>query len=102
MTWGSWRLSGHHLIHDNDPDTVTAPPLTLGYDLLDCTSSAEVLDMISHFAHKSWATDEILAGLVRAVDDILQPQHHLCPSGQDRRITPSDIQRMITAARAWL
>ena len=75
--WGPWRLNTATLtieLHHQQRD--------YGVDLDRCRSAAEVLDWIAQVAQKTWASDAILAGLVRAVDDILHPQAHLCPSGQ--------------------
>ncbi len=55
------------------------------YIVLDrCRTSAEVLDWISQVMQKTWATDAILAGLVRALDEVLQLQPNLCSGGVER------------------
>ena len=81
--WGPWKLDKQ------------AARLSIGsptdwpsywIDLKDCTSSAVVLDVICQIAGKQWATDDVLAGLVRALDDILEPQATLCSCGTDKRI----------------
>lgn len=46
-------------------------------------SSAETLDWICQVAGKRWA-DDILARLVRALDDVLRPQARLCSFGRRR------------------
>jgi hypothetical protein len=53
-------------------------------DLDDCDTAAEVLDWIAQISHKPWATDRVLADLVRALDDLLNFQAKLCPSGASR------------------
>jgi hypothetical protein len=50
-------------------------------DLDDCDTAAEVLDWIVQVARKAWATDVILADLVRAFHDLLRPQATLCSMG---------------------
>ena len=50
-------------------------------DLERFTSSARVLDTTMQVAGKGWATNACLAGLVRALDDILHPQSTLCSCG---------------------
>jgi hypothetical protein len=81
--WNGWRLDGLELVYGNDVYPV---------DLEACTSSAGVLDIIIQVAHKTWANDACLAGLVRALDDILQPQARLCSGGADKRITTAKIR----------
>ena len=53
-------------------------------DLERCRTSAEVLDWIIQVSQKTWATDARLAGLVRALDEILNPQATLCSFGKER------------------
>ena len=43
-----------------------------------CSTSAEVLDWIVRVAKESWATDNVLAGFVRAVDATLNLQENFC------------------------
>jgi len=50
----------------------------------DCRTSAEVLDWITQIAAKSWGTDAIVAGLVRALDVVIDPQSRLCSDGEER------------------
>jgi hypothetical protein len=38
--------------------------------------------------------DACLAGLVRAIDDLLQPQAYLCSMGADWRLHGDEIMRM--------
>jgi len=49
----------------------------------DCRTSAEVLDWITQIAAKSWGTDAIVAGLVRALEVLIEPQTHLCSDGEE-------------------
>ena len=53
-------------------------------DLERCRTSAQVLDWIMQVASKIWATDAVIAGLVRALNDVLDPQATLCSFGQER------------------
>lgn len=55
-------------------------------DLDECSTSAEVLDWIAQVAGKIWATDAVVADLVRALDDVLALQENLCGSGQSRKL----------------
>ena len=58
---------------------------------------AVVLITISNFV--DCADDACLAGLVRAIDDLLQPQAYLCSMGADRRLHGDEIMRMTERAR---
>jgi hypothetical protein len=93
--WGPW-----HLDHNT---RVLYVEESNGYryevDLDDCLSSAQVLDWICQIAGKTWADDTTLAGLVRAIDDVLTPQAHLCSSGQDKRITERQVAERVRAHR---
>lgn len=92
--WGPWMLypptlilvlEGHYYV-----------------DLERCLTSAEVLDWLCQIAGKAWADDETLAGLVRAVDDVLDPQRCLCSFGTSKRITRRDVERLVAqAAKRW-
>jgi hypothetical protein len=54
-----------------------------------------VLDTTMQVAGKGWVTNACLAGLVRALDDILHPQSTLCSCGTNKRLTETQI-------RAWV
>jgi hypothetical protein len=62
-------------------------------DLRRCRTSAEVLDWICQVAHKSWATDAVLAGLVRAINHYLDPQATLCGFG--RELGPINVAELL-------
>jgi hypothetical protein len=90
--WGPWTLN--HLIFALEmlerPDR-----FTYCIDLEQCTTSAEVLDWICQVAAKTWADDATLAGLVRALADVLHPQGTLCSSGQSRRLSKARIRQQV-------
>lgn len=89
--WGPWRLS-----KNNACLTLTIEGRWLyEVDLEWCHSSARVLDWICQVKKKTWATDTILANLVRGLDDTLQPQANLCSGGQDKRLTSTQLHRMV-------
>jgi len=46
---------------------------------------------LSSVGGKPWADDACLAGLVRAIDDLLQPQAYLCSMGADRRLQQTGL-----------
>lgn len=80
--WNGWHLDPAvpALVfvdpHDNEIYDVT---------LTTCTTSAEVLDRLAQVAGKNWAgmdMDKVLAGLLRALDDVLHLQSTLCGGGR--------------------
>jgi hypothetical protein len=107
--WAPWRL---------DPEVrVLYPvwPYRYEVDLDRCTSSAEMLDWIIQIAEKEWASSEhggddpahnpdgwtddaILAGLVRALDDVLHPQAYLCSCGTSKRLSRRSIAALVRSA----
>ena len=88
-SWGGWRLYDDHLEYGGRG---------YSFNLSNVTSSAAVLDKIMQIAGKTWATDECLAGLVRALDDIFHPQALLCSCGGDKRITARDARARLDGA----
>jgi hypothetical protein len=90
--WGGWRLSGTCLDYPMDRKYGSG---SYGWDVRRLTSSSQMLDFIMQVDSKNWATDECLAGLVRALHDILNPQATLCSGGVDKRVTEAEIRRRI-------
>jgi hypothetical protein len=92
--WGPWALNHHNFTLEmfDRPDR-----FTYWIDLEQCTTSAEVLDWICQVAGKVWADDATLAGLVRALNDVLRPQGTLCSWGHSRRLTKVQIRRLVLA-----
>lgn len=66
-------------------------------DLERCTTSALVLDQIAQVAGKGWASDKVLARLVRALNDVLKLQANLCGSGRERG--PIDVKALLARTR---
>jgi hypothetical protein len=92
--WGPWSLDRKvRVLYVTEPS---------GYryevDLDRCLSSAEVLDWVCQIAGKTWADDATLAGLVRAIDDVLVPQANLCSSGVDKRMTVRQVTKQVRRA----
>jgi hypothetical protein len=79
--WRGWQYRA-----DNLTLTCHAGGYPYEIDLGTCTSSAEVLDWIMQIAGKTWGSDDVIAGLVRALDGLLYPQANLCSSGQNLTI----------------
>ena len=72
-------------------------------DLDRFLTAGACLDWVAQVARKRWATDAVVAGLVRALDDVLDPQAHLCSGGMNgascsRRLTPADVRRLVREA----
>jgi len=72
-------------------------------DLECCQTSAAVLDWIMQVANKAWATDSVIADLVRALNRIIEPQAKLCSFAGGcsdslalgKRLTPAQLTRWI-------
>ncbi len=71
-----WRLNLDELLLELEDGTYEVA-------LDDCRTSAEVLDWITQIAAKSWYTDAIVAGLVRALEVVIDPQSQLCSDGKE-------------------
>jgi hypothetical protein len=92
--WGPWKLDPDRFVLDRAPDSVNSYPI----DLLSCQDSDEVLDWICQVACQRWADDATLAGLARALNDVLDPQATLCSVGEPKRISENQLRERITAA----
>lgn len=90
--WGGWKLKKNTctLVYDGG----------FGYplDLERFTNPVEVLDMIAQVEQKTWATDACLAGLVRALNDILKLQQNLCGSGVSKTLTQPEVRKLVKAS----
>lgn len=85
MKWGPWRFDAEAF--------ELFGPHSYAIDLERCTDSANVLDWILQIARKDWATDEVLAHLVRALDAIFDLQRTMCADGVDTRIDPYAVEK---------
>jgi len=84
----------------------TDAPYCLNYSVTECYNyylpldelgnSAKTMQWIMHVVEKTWATDAILAGLVRAIGDIFG--HWYC--GSDHCLTPEQISKRARACIA--
>ncbi len=81
--------------------------LTLSYELpheryyvklKECDTSAGMLDWIMQVAGKYWATDEVVASLVRDLNRLLNPQGNLCSCGEERG--PINVREVIMQRHA--
>jgi hypothetical protein len=90
IRWGPWCLDKGSIdlvLRDDEGREM------YWFSLAGLTDSAEVLDCIAQIAMKTWATDVVLASLVRALCDILEPQARLCCSGQHKQVTSTEAQK---------
>ena len=84
--WRGWSydVRGRVLVHGESGYEV---------DLGRCRDSASVLDRVVQVSRKAWATAEGVGGLVRALDDLVGLQAHVCGGGRDHEIDPEAILR---------
>jgi hypothetical protein len=75
--WGPWCLDPTRLVLE----CYEGRRWVYEVDLEQCTTSAQVLDWIAQVAMKTWATDAVIAGLIRALDAVLDLQSNLCGMG---------------------
>lgn len=87
--WGPWRLN----ISTRELIPQQAPFHRIPLD--HCTTSAGVLFWLCQITSKTWADDTTLAQFLRALDDILAPQVHLCPCGEDRALTRRQLRQIV-------
>jgi hypothetical protein len=81
-------------------DNIMIVHIIEGYwiDLERCRTSSQVLDWIMQVAKKSWADDETLASLVRALDYALRPQATLCCLGMERMLSLDELRQLLVTA----
>lgn len=90
--WGGWTLQKSnytlqlHDMHGNWRYEI---------DLERCLSSAQVLDWIMQVSMKQWATPQVVAGLVRALDEVLYPQANLCSGGGSKLLTNARLRELV-------
>lgn len=101
--WAGWR--NWYLDPEEPPALVIRPYSDTNshkyeVDLTDCTDPAEILDLVCQVAGKEWATDQVIAGLVRALDDVLNPQANICPDGDYQEIARGTIRKLVADALA--
>jgi hypothetical protein len=60
-------------------------------DLERCATAAQTLDSIAQVAGKTYATDMVIADLVRALNDMLGLQPNLCPGGRAKKINVKQV-----------
>jgi hypothetical protein len=90
MRWGNWVFN---------PSNLTLTHSTEGYeiDLEEIHSSAAILDWIFQVQGKDWADAKTMHDLLRAFDDILNPQANYCSDEQDLRCDGGKLAREFAA-----
>ena len=86
-TWGDWDL---------DKEALVLRHKEIQYEIYldECNSSAQILDWIIQVSQKSWATDDVIGELIRALDDILGIQGHFCGGGQSREAKGKELAKV--------
>jgi len=77
--WGIWQLKEGSVLRCGNFSLSGVGFYEIELDRM--TSRAEMLDTIFQVANKNWITSEAIGDLVRALDDLLDPQAHLCSGG---------------------
>lgn len=95
--WGPWRMSDDGTRLEREWDD---PIRHYWVDLQRCTTSAEVLDSIMHASRASFADDAALAGLVRALDDVLNPMANLCSGGEPKTLSTRRLREFLSRGGA--
>lgn len=100
--WGPWVLRADNMTLEVWPDGDHYCAYYV--DLEECLTSAEVLDHIAQVSQKRWAECDprVIAGLVTALDDVLNLQANLCPCGRDTSMTRAEVAEMVQrAVKRW-
>jgi hypothetical protein len=82
--WGHWKYNPDNLTLEFDK-IVDGHPFNYYVDLERCTNSAQILDWIFQVKGKPWCSDEDIADLLRAFDDLMRlVQSKVCSEGKDK------------------
>lgn len=87
QTWGPWKFRLGNL-------TLTHVEQDYEIDLERCLSPGQVLDWIYQIYLKAWKGDDI-RHLLRAFQDILDPQASLCSGGSEKHLTKAELKKRI-------
>lgn len=98
IEFGPWILDAETLvlrIPGERKPLYGVPGADYEVDLERCLTSAQTLDWIMHIAAKGWATDEVIAGLVRGIATVLNPQANLCSFGRSKSIAHTRVRVLV-------
>ncbi len=87
--WGPWKLGSRNALFCYDPAGKFDNPV-YWIDLEQMDSSAQILEKICDVANKNWATADLVANLVWALEDIFDPRRNMCPGGVDIQFKAED------------
>ena len=86
MQWGNWMFDSKNL-------TLTHTTEEYEIDLEEIHSSAALLDWIFQILGEQWADANTIYDLLRAFDDILDPQANYCSWEEDKRADGGQLAR---------
>lgn len=84
--WGAWVFNPKNLTLRHEPEDYEI-------DLEEIHSSAAILDWIFQVQNKTWGTAFNMHNLLRALNDILDPQANYCSFEQDKRADGGALAR---------
>lgn len=84
--WGNWTFIESNLTLEYKGGK-EHPEDQYDVDLEECRTSAEMLDYIMQIASKTWANNDMIADLIRALNACLRPQANLCSFGVSKYIS---------------
>lgn len=100
--WGGWLLDAESFTLHLPFDAARPDDGDLYWVALEeCGDCAEVLDKVVQITNKTWATDRILGGLLRALDDVLHLQSSLCSFGVAGTLTAEVIRLRVKEVALW-
>lgn len=101
--WGPWQLDPEvpALFIPRDLDNPVDGDDLYWWPLDKCCDSPQVLDFLFQVNAKTWATVEIRAGLLNALDDVLDPQANLCSFGMPGGLNVAQIRARAIEVSKW-
>jgi hypothetical protein len=91
--WGPWHLDATRRV------LWIEAPGHYRISLDECTSSVRVLNWVAQVNGQGRTGERVMAGLVTALDDVLDLQGRLGGWGRSRRLTRRQVYRIAEAAR---
>ena len=77
-------------VFDTKTNFLTFEKNGYGFDVSEFNTSAKILDIIVQVSKKHWATDRILADLIRNLDGLFDIQANICSFGRDKDFDASE------------
>jgi len=87
--WNGWVLDVERLV------LMFSKNCRYEVDLEECINSSRILDRIMQVSRKTWASSDVVSGLVCALHDTLAVQSIFCPCGTSRSVIKNDIRRLV-------